>query len=366
MKGGSNKEQWTEERKRRHGEAVRLGYQKKKLEGTSKKREPRSSETKEKISLAHRGKKLTEQTKINIEEGRRKYLEKFYSSPELREEHSRKVKEGKTNTDYTQVFNPEVRQKMSESAKARVARIGPPASPIKLGQKLTKEHKEKISLGLKNRNYTEIYSESWRRATSERLKKRHLENPRERAEIGKRNKEAYWNSPEQQKKLSEAQVREWQKEDVREKRIVGAKKALNTLEIKQKIQEGRRKYYSNNPHKRRLHFLSSHVETKPERLIREYLEDKFISFEQEFELKWKYFDFKIDNYLLEVHGSYWHKDPRFFRYSTEEMLSGVRENDSFKAKLAVGEGYKYRVIWEEEIKNNDFTILDKIIQEIQR
>jgi len=101
--------------------------------------------------------------------------------------------------------------------------------------------------------------------------------------------------------------------------------------------------------------------TRPEKLTEEKLKELGFKFKYNFILNGKaQYDFLInDNIILEVHGDYWHGNPVF--YST---LNGRQEykriRDIEKEKLAIDNGYKYFVIWENDIKNNNWSKIDEI------
>jgi very-short-patch-repair endonuclease len=73
------------------------------------------------------------------------------------------------------------------------------------------------------------------------------------------------------------------------------------------------------------------------------------------------FDFgcKKHKLLLEVQGDYWHGNSRIYT-----MLNPIQENikqkDKLKAAFALKHGFKLFYIWESEINNNDFAILNQI------
>lgn len=59
------------------------------------------------------------------------------------------------------------------------------------------------------------------------------------------------------------------------------------------------------------------------------IEQKFnIKIEREFPIKYRYFDGKFKNYLIEVDGEYWHSDP------------DQKQIDEYKNQLAKGNGFK--------------------------
>jgi G:T-mismatch repair DNA endonuclease (very short patch repair protein) len=72
------------------------------------------------------------------------------------------------------------------------------------------------------------------------------------------------------------------------------------------------------------------------------------------------YDFLInDTVILEVHGDYWHGNPKMYSVLTERQQY-KQARDIEKKKLAEEFGYKYLVIWESQIKEKDWRILNEI------
>lgn len=97
-----------------------------------------------------------------------------------------------------------------------------------------------------------------------------------------------------------------------------------------------------------------------------------IKYEFENKLKWKFYDFKIGNYLLEVNGDYWHANPNkykendTFKFPKNELKAkDIWEMDTYKKEIAESNGYKVIYIWETELnKMNDEEILQFIKNQI--
>lgn len=97
-----------------------------------------------------------------------------------------------------------------------------------------------------------------------------------------------------------------------------------------------------------------------------------IKYEHENKTKWKFFDFKIDNILIEVNGDYWHANPNI--YEKDEIFifpkrklkaKEIWEIDTYKKEIAESNGYKVIYIWETELnKMNDGEILQFIKNQI--
>ena len=79
----------------------------------------------------------------------------------------------------------------------------------------------------------------------------------------------------------------------------------------------------------------------------------------------KQFDFgnKKHKILLEVHGDYWHGNPNY--YGDDKIkLNNIQlkniKNDLVKKEIASKYGFKLFIIWDDEIKQENFKVLDEI------
>lgn len=101
--------------------------------------------------------------------------------------------------------------------------------------------------------------------------------------------------------------------------------------------------------------------TKIEKATEQKLQESGVNFKYNFILQNKaQYDFLInDNIVLEVHGDFWHGNPEVYGTLTERQKY-KKQRDIEKQKLAEDNGYKYLVIWESQIKKNDWSILDEI------
>lgn len=101
--------------------------------------------------------------------------------------------------------------------------------------------------------------------------------------------------------------------------------------------------------------------TKPERLVREWLEANHISSQYGYRLANSSYDFRVGNVLIEVHGDYWHGNPEIYgqgkRALNETQLFKI-SRDTEKEKLANEHNFSLIVIWESEIKRHDFSKLE--------
>lgn len=101
--------------------------------------------------------------------------------------------------------------------------------------------------------------------------------------------------------------------------------------------------------------------TKIEKATEQKLQELGIDFKYNFILQNKaQYDFLIkDNVVLEVHGDFWHGNPKVYSTLTERQ-EYKKQRDIEKQKLAEDNGYRYLVIWESQIKENDWSILNEI------
>ncbi len=70
------------------------------------------------------------------------------------------------------------------------------------------------------------------------------------------------------------------------------------------------------------------------------------------------YDFLLPNRtLVEVHGTYWHADPR--RYGIKTLTPDQRRNvlhDTDKRFFAAGRGYRLKVVWEADLRDSKFSL----------
>jgi G:T-mismatch repair DNA endonuclease (very short patch repair protein) len=107
-------------------------------------------------------------------------------------------------------------------------------------------------------------------------------------------------------------------------------------------------------------------ETRPETMVREWLESKDIKFFQERGFMRKYYaDFFLPSYkmIIEVMGDYWHGNPQVYGEGktplNDEQLIRI-EKDKIKKQDFIKNGYLYIEIWESDIYEN----VDEIMNEI--
>lgn len=94
--------------------------------------------------------------------------------------------------------------------------------------------------------------------------------------------------------------------------------------------------------------------TLPVRIFKEVLLSLGIEFKEEFKLSFWSFDFKINNFLIEIQGDYWHTNPN--KYPDGPKTKGQKVNflRDKKKKNFVSLKTKYKLIefWEYDIINN--------------
>ena len=78
------------------------------------------------------------------------------------------------------------------------------------------------------------------------------------------------------------------------------------------------------------------------------------------------FDFLIRNVriMLEVHGDFWHCNPKIYNKPKYKCQEIKLEKDKIKAEYLKNKDFQLRIIWEDDIKNQNFTVLDTIQNEI--
>jgi G:T-mismatch repair DNA endonuclease (very short patch repair protein) len=103
--------------------------------------------------------------------------------------------------------------------------------------------------------------------------------------------------------------------------------------------------------------------TKPERIVREWLETNRILNQYGYRLENSSYDFRVGDTLIEVHGDYWHGNPEIYgpekRLLNETQLFKI-DRDKEKERLAREYNFSLIVIWESEIKRCDFSKLETL------
>ena len=69
---------------------------------------------------------------------------------------------------------------------------------------------------------------------------------------------------------------------------------------------------------------------------------------------------KEDKILIEVHGDYWHCNPKIYNKPKNATQTNKIIDDRRKADFAKKHGMKLYVIWENDIKQGDFSVLEEV------
>ncbi len=102
-----------------------------------------------------------------------------------------------------------------------------------------------------------------------------------------------------------------------------------------------------------------------EKLVEQYLLDNKIDYKYCLILDKKYqYDFivKDKKILIEVNGTYWHADPRFYNENNMNVRQKFKvSKDKEKREYAESKGFKLLYIWEEDINKKDFSAIKEIL-----
>lgn len=92
-----------------------------------------------------------------------------------------------------------------------------------------------------------------------------------------------------------------------------------------------------------------------EKLGVDYSIQKIISLnenERVFNYYYHSYDFQVGNSLIEIQGTYFHADPRFFKQDDEVLgkkAKEIWEKDAFKEQVAISRGYQLVRFWEHDV-----------------
>ncbi len=89
--------------------------------------------------------------------------------------------------------------------------------------------------------------------------------------------------------------------------------------------------------------------------------------------RWKSYDAKVGNLLIEVNGDYWHANPavytenQLFCFPGDNNISAkdIWQLDIYKKEIAESQGYELITIWESELKN-ELDVTEKIKNSIYK
>lgn len=144
-----------------------------------------------------------------------------------------------------------------------------------------------------------------------------------------------------------------------------------------KILSDKNKVYALNPivkEKQRLAAINrmksgKYKMTVPEKIMKKLLVELDVEHHYNYVLHKKYqYDFRLpnSNILIEVHGDYWHCNPKFYpNGAISDRQKFKIQRDSEKLKYAVDNGYRIMYFWEYDLKNNINQIKERILHDIQ-
>jgi very-short-patch-repair endonuclease len=226
------------------------------------------------------------------------------------------------------------------------------------GKHHTKETKEKISLQKKGKPS----KNKGRKHTG-----RALENMRNgfKRRDQKGSKNPFWgkkHTKETKEKIVQSRLKtmsKWsveQKQELREKQSKGQKKLMERNP--EKYRQNKVKACRES-HKSQGRYKINKIETK---ILNELKERGMITFKYSVILGYNQYDFgcKRTKILLEVHGDYWHCNPRIYAKPINDMQIMKRARDLEKQQFAEKNGFKLFTIWEDDIKNNNLSTLEEL------
>lgn len=92
------------------------------------------------------------------------------------------------------------------------------------------------------------------------------------------------------------------------------------------------------------------IKTRPEKLCEEYLKSLEVTYEYQYKLQNRYYDFAIPSkkILIEIDGDYFHGKDKKYK-ELDEIQKKVRRNDKHKNRIAVENGWTLIRLWETDI-----------------
>lgn len=135
--------------------------------------------------------------------------------------------------------------------------------------------------------------------------------------------------------------------------------------------------YSTELWKHSLTVRGSGIISKLNRVVFELLDNLKIDYSIEYKLNAKsigknYFSYDIllnnSKKIIEVNGDYWHGNPLIYKEtdiilkgsSQEILVTDKWKKDKIKIDFAINQGYDVLILWENEFKNGEQYIIDKI------
>lgn len=107
--------------------------------------------------------------------------------------------------------------------------------------------------------------------------------------------------------------------------------------------------------------------TLPHRTIAKFLMENYFEIEHEYLVGRYSADIRFKNtpLIIEINGTYWHSDVRFYKKpEREERVSGIK-TDKRKKKALLKKGFKILYIWEHDVTNNLKTCEELIFKFIE-
>lgn len=241
------------------------------------------------------------------------------------------------------------------------------------GKKHTEEFKKKLSADRKgkrlnphNKSLKEYWAEKYSAEEIEIKYQRYIAKQRE-VSLGEKNHfYGKCHSDVSKKKMQKASKEHWDAMSPQEQE-----------ESLRRLNEGMIKFRENNPEQyienKRKAAKASHARqekyilNKPEKLVKQALIDRELDFEYSTILDKYQYDFGSQEYriLLEVQGDYWHVNPKL--YSNDDLTEPQRKNlerDARKEQWAIDHDFLIYFIWEQDILNGNFEVLDQIQRKI--
>lgn len=135
----------------------------------------------------------------------------------------------------------------------------------------------------------------------------------------------------------------------------------HTIEAREKIRSATQKHYSNPENRERNAILTAQQivdgrtgksHNRLETRLATILDRMGVEYVWQYRIGRFVFDFFIPStrLLIEVHGTFWHADPRFYK---SRKLTPIQQrnidNDGRKALQALNDGYQLTVLWEYDI-----------------
>lgn len=86
--------------------------------------------------------------------------------------------------------------------------------------------------------------------------------------------------------------------------------------------------------------------------------EKCIKYTKENTIKYYLYDFEYNNKIIEFNGDYWHCNPdiyeaNFYNKTLNKYAKDIWERDKHKQYIAENNGYKYLIVWENNVNIND-------------